>query len=459
MKKNIAVFGTGYVGLVTSVGLADIGHRVTAVDIDRSRIKELKKGYLPFYEPGLKKIMKSALTAGKIHFTTESSRAVSDNDVIILAVGTPSRDDGRVDLSQVRNAFDSIIENLDKRKTIIIKSTVPPGTVESLNELHSAELSAMGTEIVFCPEFLREGTAVNDFYHPDRLVIGSNSDRAARTVEEIFLPVTAKADVPVIKCSPVSAEMIKYSSNVMLAARIAVINELAELSEAVGGDMRAISSGIGLDRRIGASFLNAGPGFGGSCFGKDVSGIVTTAGYYGVELGVVKEILCSNSKQKLRPALRLEKALGGLRGKKIAVLGLAFKAETDDVRGSAAFEVIEYLLERGASVKAHDPEAEYNFIRSFKRKGYSCTDNPDEALRRADAAIILTEWKDYRKLMPAQLSGLMRGRILIDSRNILDEDSFTEEGFTVYGTGSSEAAPKNRNRKRGEFVNAAIVSL
>ena len=459
MKRNITVFGTGYVGLVTAVGLSDFGHRVTAVDIDRNRIKELKKGYMPFYEPGLKKLFKSSLTAGKINFTTDGSEAVAQNDVVILAVGTPSLTDGRVDLSQVRNVFESIVENLDSKKTIIIKSTVPPGTVDALYELHSAELGATGTEIVFCPEFLREGTALQDFYHPDRLVIGSKSDAAIRITEEIFFPVSGKRNIPVVKCSPVSAEMIKYSSNVMLAARIAVMNELAEMVEAVGGDIRDISTGVGLDKRIGRSFLNAGPGFGGSCFEKDINGIITTAGYHGIAMGLTREIIASNDKQKQRPALRLEKILGGLRGKRVAVLGLAFKAETDDVRGSAAFAVIDYLLEKGAVVKAHDPAAEYNFIRDFGKKGYSCTEDSAEALRKADAAIILTEWKEYAELEPENLLLLMKGRIIIDTRNILDQSDFCDWGFTVCGTGLKEMKPKQKSRNRNDFVSAAIVSV
>ncbi|MDC7226636.1 MAG: UDP-glucose/GDP-mannose dehydrogenase family protein [Spirochaetales bacterium] len=459
MKKKIAVFGTGYVGLVTAVGLADIGHDVFAVDIDRTRVKDLKKGYLPFYEPGLKKIMKTVITAGKIHFSSESDKAVNRSDVIFIAVGTPPLEDGRADLSQLRNAVDCVIEDLDSSKVIIIKSTVPPGTIDALKELHSAELESTKSEIVFCPEFLREGTAVHDFYHPDRLVIGSDSDTAARIVDDIFFPVVGKRDVPVLKCSPVSAEMIKYSSNVMLAARIAVMNELAEMSETVGSDIIEIAAGVGLDSRIGNSFLNAGPGFGGSCFGKDVSGLVTAAAARGVELGLIREILTSNDKQRLRPALRLEKAVGSLRGKKIAVLGLAFKAETDDVRGSAAFDVIEYLTEKGAQVKAHDPLAEYNFIRDFKKKGYSCTELVEDALKKADAAIILTEWKEYRNLSPECLAGCMKGRVIIDSRNIIDVNAFRSEGFTVFGTGMVEVKPKLKSRNRSDFMNAAIVSM
>ncbi len=459
MKKNIAVFGTGCVGLVTAVGLADIGHNVTAVDTDLNRVKDLKKGYLPFYEPGLKKLMKSVLTAGKIRFTADSSRAVAENDVIFVAVGTPSRPDGRADLSQIRNAFDSIIENLDSGKTIVIKSTIPPGTVRSLQEQHSAELDAAGGQIVFCPEFLREGTAVHDFYHPDRLVIGSSSGEAARLVDDIFFPVAGKLDVPVLKCSPVSAEMIKYSSNVMLASRIAVVNELAEMSEAVGADIHEITAGVGLDKRIGGAFLQAGPGFGGSCFGKDVSGIVAAAEYHGVDLSLVREILTSNARQRQRPAVKLENAVGSLRGKRVAVLGLAFKAETDDVRGSAAFDVIEYLINKGAVVRAHDPEAEYNFIRAFMKKGYNCAGGVEEALRKADAVIILTEWELYKRLTPQPLIENMRGRIIIDTRNILNEKLFVNEGFTLFGTGRKEQKPKARSRNRSEFVNAAIVSM
>ncbi len=459
MKKKIAVFGTSYVGLVTAVGLAEIGHDVTAVDIDTSRIKELKKGYLPFYEPGLKGMLKKNLTVGKIRFTTEGDEAVTGNNIIFIAVGTPSKADGRVDLSQVDKVFDVIAENLDTAKTIIIKSTIPPGTVNSFRELYSSELQTTSSEIIFCPEFLREGTAVHDFFHPDRIIVGADSVEASRTVNSIFFPIISRLDVPVLRCRPVSAEMIKYGSNVMLASRIAVMNELAEMSEAAGSDIREISAGVGMDKRIGKEFLKAGPGFGGSCFGKDVAGIVRTAEYYGLDLRLISGIIKSNDRQRVRPALRLEKALGSLKGKKIAVLGLAFKADTDDVRGSAAFDIINYLVDKGAQVKAHDPRAEYNFIRLFRKKGYTCTDKAEDALKGAWACIILTEWKEYNDLSPGIFSCLMRGKIIIDARNILDGDAFRYEGFRVFGSGRPETWPAARTITRSDFVNAAIVSV
>jgi UDPglucose 6-dehydrogenase len=251
--------------------------------------------------------------------------------------------------------------------------------------------------------------------------------------------------------------MIKYGSNVMLASRLAAVNELAELSEILGGDIGEISSGIGMDRRIGPDFLKAGPGFGGSCFGKDVAGIVMKAKSIDVEMPHIGEIIKSNNHQKVRSAYKLEKLLGTLKGKKIAVLGLAFKADTDDVRGSAAFEVINYLIEKKAVVKAHDPRAEYNFIRDFKRKGYSCAENAADALSRADAAVILTDWDEYSKLTPDSMSALMHGRVIVDTRNMFDELAFRQKGFTFQGTGRPAAAAKTR--KRSEFVNAAIVSM
>jgi UDPglucose 6-dehydrogenase len=459
MKKNISLFGTGYVGLVTALGLVELGHEVTAVDIDLNRIKDLKKGYLPFYEPGLKKILKKALTAGKIHFTDDGELAANSNDVIFIAVGTPAKEDGRVELSYIRKVFDTVMENLLSSKTIVIKSTVPPGTTESLIEQYSLELEETKSHIVFFPEFLREGSALHDFFHPDRLVIGSDSDKAAKVITEILYPLISSGEFPVLKCSPVSAEMIKYSSNIMLAARIALINELAELSESVGGDIRDIAAGIGSDSRIGAGFLKSGPGFGGSCFGKDLSGLYNAGRYRGVELGLVREILNSNEKQKLRPALKAEQALHTLRGKKIAVLGLSFKADTDDVRGSAAFEVIDYLLRKGAQVKAHDPAAEYNFIREFKKKGYNCVAKAEDALRKADAVIVLTDWTEYAELKPETFNSLMKGHVIIDSRNLYKETIFGTEGITVSGTGRRIDKAVKASRSAGDFVNAAIVSI
>ncbi|MDC7126458.1 MAG: UDP-glucose/GDP-mannose dehydrogenase family protein [Spirochaetales bacterium] len=459
MKKNIAVFGTGYVGLVTAAGLADIGHNVTAVDIDQRKIKELKKGYLPFYEPGLKKIVKSALTTNKINFTTDSDETVSKNELIIIAVGTPEMSDGRADLSQVRRVFDCITDNMVQKKTIVIKSTVPPGTVDKLREEYAAELDVTNSDIIFCPEFLREGSAVHDFYHPERLVIGCNNLDAAKIVDDIYYPVARKMDVPVLKCSTVSAEMIKYGSNVMLASRLAIINELAEFSEVVGGDIRDVAIGMGLDSRIGKNYMKAGPGFGGSCFEKDIKGIAKAADYHGVNLGLVNEILVSNEHQLVRPAMRLERALGSLKSKNIAVLGLAFKSDTDDVRNSAAFNVVEYLIEKGAKVKVHDPQAEYNFIKDFKKKGYTCADTADDAVKKADAIIILTNWKEYEKITPEFLNNLMKGRVIVDTRNMLDEHSFRDCGFTIYGTGLKELKPYKRNNNCKDLVNAAIVTV
>ena len=457
MKKNIAVIGTGYVGLVTAAGLADCGHAVTAVDIDWSRIRELKKGNVPFFEPGLRKLVRKSITAGKLRFTVSGDEAVAGNEVIIIAVGTPPAEDGRVDLSQLNNAADLIFENLDSRKTIIIKSTVPPGTTDRVRQRLFSDFDRTGSGIVFCPEFLREGSAVHDFFHPDRIVIGGSSVSAARCAEEVFYPVISP-DVPVLKCSAVSAELIKYCSNVMLASRIAVINEIAELSEAAGGDMRDVSAGVGLDKRIGREFLNAGPGFGGSCFGKDVAGIVKAAEYLETPMPVTDSILRSNDIQKRRPAVRLEKMTGSLKGKRVAVLGLAFKAETDDVRGSAAFEVIDYLISAGAQVKAHDPCAEYNFISSFCRKGYNCEEKSEDALRRADAVIILTDWKDYGAITPDLLASLMRGRTVVDTRNVLDEHEFRRAGFHFAGTGRPAVKPVPVRKQRSEIVNAALVA-
>lgn len=458
MKKKITVIGTGYVGLVSAVGLAGIGHEVTAVDNNKTRIKDLKKGWVPFYEPGLKKKMKDALRAGRIHFTSESDLAVQSGEIIFIAVGTPSAAGGKADLSQINAVVDVIIENLESSKIIVIKSTVPPGTTDAIRERMSAELEYTDSDVVFCPEFLREGTAVHDFFHPDRIVIGSDSKQAARIVENVFYPAISR-DIPVLNCSPVSAELIKYGSNVMLASRIAVINELAELSEAVGGDICQAAAGIGLDKRIGKDFLKAGPGFGGSCFGKDVAGIIKAGEYHGVNMQLVSTILTTNDSQKMRPARRLETELGSLKGRKVAVLGLAFKADTDDVRGSAAFDVIDYLIENGAQVKAHDPEAEYRFIIEYKKKGYSCCEKKEDALSKADALIILTDWEEYKELEPEKLSQMMRGNTIVDSRNILDHELFSQYGFTCMGTGRRTVSSSVKNRGRNDLLNAAIVSV
>ncbi len=439
MKKKITVIGTGYVGLVTSAGLAELGHQVTAVDVDFGRIRELKKGIIPFYEPGLKKLVRSVLTEGRIDFTNDCSSAVEKADAVFIAVGTPRTAEGRVDLRQINKAVDSVVENISDYKTIVIKSTVPPGTSLRLKERILFEADTNDFDLVFCPEFLREGTAVRDFFYPDRIVFGADSERAFREMNEIYFPIISR-EVPVLKCSQSSAELIKYGSNVMLAARVAVINELAEISEAVSADIEEVSAGIGMDKRIGPDFLKAGPGFGGSCFGKDIEGLVSTASKVDLNLSLISEITVSNDRQKRRVVSMLSGLAGGLvKGKTITVLGLSFKEDTDDVRDSSAFPVISELLNAGAFVQAHDPEASINFAAELQDKRVTYFETAEEALSGADAVILLTAWDEYRDIDAEKAGTLMNDRIVVDARNFLDKEAFRKAGFKFQAVGSCAA--------------------
>ncbi len=452
MKKKITVIGTGYVGLVTAAGLAELGHQVTAVDVDYGRIRGLKKGTVPFYEPGLKKLVKSVLTEGRIDFTNDCSTAVEKADSVFIAVGTPRSSEGRVDLRQINKAVDSVVENISDYKTIVIKSTVPPGTSMRLKERILFEADTNDFDLVFCPEFLREGTAVHDFFYPDRIVFGADSERAFREMNEIYFPIISR-DVPVLKCCQSSAELIKYGSNVMLAARIAVINELAEISEVVSADIEEVSAGIGMDKRIGPDFLKAGPGFGGSCFGKDIEGLVSTASKVNLDLSLIGEITVSNERQKRRVLSMLAGIAGGsVKGKTVAVLGLAFKEDTDDVRDSSAFPVISELLNAGASVQAHDPEASINFAAELQDKRVTYFETAEEALAGADSAILLTAWDEYSDIDAETAGTLMNDRILVDTRNFLDKEIFRKAGFKFQAVGSC-AVSGRRNVPEPEILN------
>jgi len=425
LGKRIAVIGTGYVGLVSGACFAYLGHEVIGLDIDEEKIERLKKGEVPIYEPGLDKILASALDAGRIEFTTDYSYAVRNSDFIFIAVGTPSRPDGSADLSYVESAYRSIAENIGSGdyKVIVNKSTVPVGTGRWAKEFISKILTERGIEepekrfdVVSNPEFLREGKAVEDFMNPDRVVVGADNREVAGMVASLYeklQPAILITDLP-------TAEMIKYASNAFLATKISFINEIANICEKYGADVTVVARGMGLDHRISPHFLRAGCGFGGSCFPKDVKALIHTGKVAGEDVELLKSVISVNERQKLKPVEKLLKHIPNLEGVKVALWGLAFKPETDDMREDPSIPIVKRLLELGATVRAYDPVAVENAKRVFRKEmgkfGERLQFLADkyEALEGADALILVTEWPEFRDVDFDKL----KGKVVIDGRNL-----------------------------------------
>ena len=371
MSKKITIIGTGYVGLVTGTGLADFGNRVICVDVDKAKIDMLNNGQIPIYEPGLKELVDKNFREGRLSFTTDIDRAIKESEVVFIGVGTPSKDNGEADLSYVETVIESIARNLDGYKVIVTKSTVPVGTNSWIKKTIIEKSGKKDFDIVSNPEFLREGRAVHDVFHPDRVVIGYESERAKEIIQDIYKALYI-IETPFLFCNLETAELIKYASNAFLATKITFINQIANLCEAVGADVHRVAKGMGMDGRISPKFLHPGPGYGGSCFPKDTKALVDIGDKHGVDMSLVREVIESNEKQKSRMVQKLERLFEGeLKGKKIGILGLAFKAETDDMRESPSIVVFEELLKRGAVVVAHDPQGIENaktiFVCRFNR--------------------------------------------------------------------------------------------
>ncbi len=423
--KKISVIGTGYVGLVSGACFAYLGHKVIGLDIDEEKIGRLRKGEVPIYEPGLDKILQRALEKGNIEFTTDYAYAVKNSDFIFIAVGTPSKEDGSADLSFVESAYRSIAEYIEDEdfKVIVNKSTVPVGTGRWAKKFIAELLYKRGVknpeerfEVVSNPEFLREGKAVEDFMNPDRVVVGADNRDIAGMVASLYeklQPTMIITDLP-------TAEMIKYASNAFLATKISFINEIANICEATGADVTVVARGMGLDHRISPHFLRAGCGFGGSCFPKDVKALIYTAKQVYGEPEILKAVIEVNEKQKLKPIEKLLKHIPELKGKTVAVWGLAFKPETDDMREAPSIPIIRKLLELGAIVKAYDPVALENAKRVFSReiekygRQLQLVTNKDSALEGADALILVTEWEEFRDVD----FGKLTGKVVIDGRNL-----------------------------------------
>ncbi|OGY83750.1 MAG: UDP-glucose 6-dehydrogenase [Candidatus Kerfeldbacteria bacterium RIFCSPHIGHO2_12_FULL_48_17] len=431
---KISVVGTGYVGLVTGTCLADIGHYVTCVDIDEAKIAKMQRAKSPIFEEGLEDMMKKNIEVDRLHFTTRLSDVLAQTEVLFIAVGTPSDAEGKADLQYVEAVAHEIGKNLDHEIVVANKSTVPVGTARMVESIIRKYYHGP-FEVVSCPEFLREGTAVYDFYHPDRVVIGARTKRGADTMLKVFEPIKGEKVVTSVE----SSEMIKYASNAFLATKISFINEIANICERVGADIDEVAYGMGLDTRIGNKFLRAGLGYGGSCFPKDVRALSQIAGTNGYEFKLLKSVIAVNNDQRKFLIEKLERVLGGIRGKKIAVFGLAFKNNTDDVRESAALDVIELLQGRGvAEIRAFDPQAMENAKREVFNVQF--VSDPYDAATGADAVIIATEWEMFSKLDWARMKEVMRQPFILDGRNILDVHALSKLGFTCISVGKGKEA-------------------
>jgi len=422
------MIGTGYVGLVSGACLADFGHHVVCVDKDAGKIEKLKRGEIPIYEPGLHDLVGANAGQGRLSFTTDLTETVRDAEVVFVAVGTPSRrGDGHADLAYIHEAAREIAAALTGFTVVIVKSTVPVGTGDEVERIIAEAAPGKNAAVVSNPEFLREGAAVHDFKHPDRIVVGTTDNRAREKVAEIYRPLSLNQP-PILFTSRRNAELIKYAANAFLATKITFINEIADLCEKVGGDVQEVARGIGLDNRIGSKFLHAGPGFGGSCFPKDVRALIKTAQDYDVPLRILEAVASVNDNRKRAMARKVAAMFtDGVRGKTIVVLGLAFKPNTDDMRDAPAVPLITALQDMGAQVRAYDPasigqaKAVLENV-TYGDNAYACADG-------ADALVIATEWDEFRALDLERLRKLMKQPVIVDLRNIYPPEEISRSGF------------------------------
>jgi UDPglucose 6-dehydrogenase len=435
---NIAIIGAGYVGLVTGVCFAHIGHHVICVDNNKEKIKRLRAGHIPIYEPGLESILKECVRKKRLKFTDSIKEASKKSAVIFIAVGTPSKPNGDADLSYVENVAREIAGVMDSYKLIVEKSTVPAETGKKIErtiklnlprKFKNGQKVLLDFDVASNPEFLREGSAVHDFMNPDRIVIGVESKKAENVLREIYKPLKAKIVVTNIN----SAEMIKHASNSFLATKISFINAVSQICDCVGADVLKVAEGMGFDKRIGRQFLDAGIGYGGSCFPKDVDAFIRLSEKSGYEFKLLREVRDVNEHQKQSFVRLIEEKLWNLHGKTIGVLGLAFKANTDDMRSAASIDIITALQKEGAKIKAYDPKAVENAKKMFKGITY-CSD-PYAVARGCDCLLLLTEWDEFRKIDMSKISQSMRQAVLFDGRNFFDRREMEQAGFEYFGIG------------------------
>ncbi|GAA0541927.1 UDPglucose 6-dehydrogenase [Rhizomicrobium palustre] len=429
---RIVMIGSGYVGLVSGACLSEFGHHVTCVDTDKAKIEGLINGVIPIYEPGLDEVVAANVKAGRLSFTTDLASAMPSADAVFIAVGTPSRrGDGHADLSYVYAAAEEIAKYLDRYMVVVTKSTVPVGTNSKVAEIIRRVRPDADFDVASNPEFLREGSAIEDFRRPDRVVVGCTSEKARGVMREVYRPLYLN-ETPIVFTSLESAEIIKYAANAFLAAKITFINEMANLCEVVGANVQDVARGMGLDGRIGGKFLHAGPGFGGSCFPKDTLALLKTTQEFGVTTKIIEAVVEVNDARKVQMGEKIEKAFGGVAGKTIAVLGLTFKPNTDDMRDAPSLVIVPYLKNKGAKIKAFDPEgmkeAKKHFDVEFCSETY-------ETLKDADGVVILTEWNEFRALDLAHVKELLKKPLMVDLRNIYKADLMENAGFSYVSVG------------------------
>ena len=430
---QICVIGTGYVGLIAAAGLADFGNQVISVDKNEAKIDKLKRGVSPIYEPGVEDIINRNVSAERLCFNCDGANAIRNSEVVFIAVGTPPKEDGSADLSGIEEVSKEIARNLNSYKVIVTKSTVPVGTNRRIKTMITELSGSDDFDVVSNPEFLREGRAVQDFFHPDRVVIGCETEKARQVIYEVYRALNL-ISAPFIWCSLETAELIKYAANAFLATKITYINEIASLAESVNADIHVIAKAMGMDGRISPKFLHPGPGYGGSCFPKDTKAIAAIGDVCGVDMRLIKEVIRTNEYHKDRIFEKYKRLLNNkLKDRTVAALGLAFKQQTDDIRESPALNFIDKALKAGSRVQAHDPKAMDNFALRYPDVLYCHTSY--DAIKGADAVVLLTEWNEYRGLDFDWMKKNMKGNVIIDARNMLDPEQAKAAGFIYEGVG------------------------
>lgn len=432
---NIVMIGTGYVGLVSGACFSEFGFDITCVDKDEEKIRRLKSGEIPIYEPGLDDLVMRNSQAGRLKFTTDLAQAVAEADAVFIAVGTPTRrGDGHADLSYVYEASRQIAAHLKDYTVIVTKSTVPVGTGRQIHQIISETNPEADFDVASNPEFLREGSAIGDFMRPDRVVVGAETPRSVELMKALYRPLYL-IETPILVTALETAELIKYAANAFLAVKISYINQIADMCETVGANVHDVAKGMGLDKRIGSKFLHPGPGYGGSCFPKDTQALVRTAEMLGCDISLVQEVVSYNDRRKQQMAERVIEALGGsAQGRKIALLGLAFKPETDDMRESPAIDIAQRLADDGANLTAYDPAAMEEAKKLLPDNIHYC-DDVESCLNAADCAVIITEWNEFRALRAERFLSLMSGNIVVDLRNVYAPDEFYAAGMKYSSVG------------------------
>ncbi len=442
---KIAIVGTGYVGLVTGTCFSDTGVNVTCIDIDQKKVDNLKKGIIPIYEPGLETMLKKNVEKGRLDFSTSLKESIQDAEVVFIAVGTPPDEDGSADLTHVLNVAREIGKHMDHYLVVVTKSTVPIGTSKKVKAAIQDELEKRGVELDFDvasnPEFLKEGNAIDDFLRPDRIVVGTESEKARKVIEKLYKPFLLNGH-PILFMDIPSAELTKYAANSMLATKISFMNDIANLCELVGADIAMVRKGIGSDSRIGNKFIYAGIGYGGSCFPKDVKAIIKTAEDYNYSLRLLKAVEAINEDQKSVMYTKIKQHFGSnLAGKTFAIWGLSFKPNTDDMREAPSLVIINHLVKAGAKVKAYDPVAMEEAKRILGDK-IEYGKDPYDVLIDADAMLMVTEWPEFRMPNLTVMEKLMKNKVIFDGRNIYDTEEMAEAGFTYYSIGRSDVKPE-----------------